>query len=167
MLRSRHRATAADRGQQPATRPSRGLLLFSVGGRQVAARMEDVAGVRPWPKMMPVPSDTPFVSALIRLENECLPVYDLAARLNRTVDPASGLCLIVKHVEGPLAVCIDSSIPSLHMADASDIREETGNEADISGTCSVGDDQVSFVRLARLGQNQTSFPDPCARRIHA
>jgi chemotaxis signal transduction protein len=158
VLRSRHRAPSIARAQQPATGKSCGLLLFSVGGRQIAACMEEIAGVRPWPKMVPVPSDTPFVSALVRLENECLPVYDLAGRLNRTLDPASGLCLIVKHEEGPLAVCIDSSVPSLHMADASDIREGTGEEADVTGTCSIGGDPVSLIRLARLGRK---------RRIHA
>ena len=153
MLRSRHHGQAIDRAQQPAARASRGLLLFSVGGRQVAAPTEEVAAVRPWPKTMPVPSDTPFVSALVRLEDECLPVYDLAARLNRTLDPAGGLCLIVKHEEGPLAVCIDSSIPSLHMADAHDVHEGTGAEADVAGTCFIGEDQVRLVRLARLGRN--------------
>jgi len=153
LLRSRHRAQVIDRAQQPAARARRGLLLFSVGGQQVAAPTEEIAAVRTWPKTMPVPSDTPFVSALVRLEDECLPVYDLAARLNRALDPANGLCLIVKHEEGPLAVCIDSSIPSLHMADANDIHEGTGAEADVSGTCSIGEDQVSLVRLARLGRN--------------
>ena len=156
MLRSRHRAPTLDRPQQAEAGRTRGLLLFSVGGRQVAAATEEIAGVRPWPKMMLVPSDTPFVSALVRLEDECLPVYDLAARLNRSLDPASGLCLIVKHEDGPLAVCIDSSIPSLHMADANDIREGKGEEADIAGTCFIGEDQVSIVRLARLGRSHPS-----------
>jgi chemotaxis signal transduction protein len=153
LLRSRHRAPAIEQVPQPAAQPSRSLLLFSVGGRQVAAHTEEVAGVRPWPKTMPVPSATPFVSALVRLEDECLPVYDLAARLNSTLDPAGGLCLIVKHEEGPLAVCIDSSIPSLHVADASDIREGTDMETDVAGTCFIGGGQISLVRLARLGRN--------------
>ena len=153
MLRSQHRIPAFDRVQRPLTQRSRGLLVFSIGGRQVAACTEQISGVRPWPKAIPVPSDTPFVSALVRLENDCLPVYDLAARLNRTVEPADALCLIVKHEEGPMAVCIDPSIPSLHMAEAITIHEGTGDDADINGTCSIGEEQLSIVRLARLGKN--------------
>jgi chemotaxis signal transduction protein len=154
LLRSRHPASAVDPAQRSLAQRNRGLLVFSVGGRPLAARADEIAGVRPWPKAMPVPSDTPFVSALVRLENDCLPVYDLAARLNRTVDPASALCLIVKHEEGPMAICIDSSIPSLHMGESIAIQEGISDEADIIGTCSIGEEQVSIIRLARLGKNR-------------
>jgi len=128
------------------------LLVFSVGGRQVAARTEEVAGVRPWPEAMPVPSDTPFVTALVRLEKDCMPVYDLAARLNRTVDPATALCLLVKHEDGPMAICIDASIPSLHMADSANIHEQTGGDSDIAGICSIGEERLSIIHLAGLGK---------------
>jgi chemotaxis signal transduction protein len=128
------------------------LLVFSVGGQQVAARTEEIAGVRPWPETMPVPSDTPFVTGLVRLEKDCMPVYDLAARLNRMIDPATALCLIVKHEDGPMAICIDPSIPSLHMADTASIHEQTGGDSDIAGTCSIGEERLSIIRLARLGK---------------
>ena len=153
MLRSQHRGPAIGRAKGSLAQRSRGFLVFSVGGRQVAACAEEIAGVRPWPMAMPVPSDTPFVSALVRLGQECLPVYDLAARLNCTVDPANALCLIVKHEEGAMAVCIDSSIPSLHMTEAVTINEGTGNDAEIGGTCSIGEERLSIVRLARLGKD--------------
>jgi chemotaxis signal transduction protein len=153
LLRSQRRGPVFGHAQRSVVQQSRGLLVFSVGGRQVAACAEEIAGVRPWPKAIPVPSDTPFVSALVRLENECLPVYDLAARLNCTIDPVNALCLIVKHEEGSMAVCIDPSIPSLHMAETATIAEGTGNDADIGGTCSIGEERVSIVRLARLGRD--------------
>jgi chemotaxis signal transduction protein len=130
------------------------LLVFSVGGRQVAARTEEVAGVRPWPETLPVPSDTPFVTALVRLEKDCMPVYDLAARLNRTVDPTTALCLIVKHEDGPMAICIDASIPSLHMVDSASIHEQAGGDSDIAGICSIGEDRLSIIHLARLGRDR-------------
>jgi chemotaxis signal transduction protein len=154
VLRSRHRASAVDRAYQPLAQRSRSLLLFSVGGRQLAAYMDEIAGVRAWPDTMPVPSETPFVSALVRLENDCLPVYDLAAKLNRSIDPSGPLCLLVKHEDGPMAVCIDPSIPSLHMADSAAIQEEADTEPDIAGTCLIGDEQVTIVRLARLGKGR-------------
>jgi chemotaxis signal transduction protein len=154
VLRSRHRASVVDRARQPLVQRSRSLLVFSVGGRQLAVWMEEIAGVRAWPNTVPVPSDTPFVSSLIRLENDCLPVYDLAAKLNRTIDRTGPLCLLVKHEDGPMAVCIDSSIPSLHMADSTAIQEGADTEADIAGTCLIGDEQVSIVRLARLGKSR-------------
>ncbi|WP_447603598.1 chemotaxis protein CheW [Nitrospira sp. Nam80] len=126
--------------------------MFSVGGRQVAARTEEIAGVRPWPEAMPVPSNTPFVTSLIRIDKECLPVYDLAAKLNGRINPVGALCLIIKHEDGPLAVCIDPSIPSLHMVDSSTIQERPSDESDIVGICSVGDEQLSIIHLARLGK---------------
>ena len=133
-------------------RHHRGLLVFSVGGQQVAARTEDIAGVCPWPETMPVPSDTPFVAALVRLEKDCMPVYDLAARLNRTIDPATALCLIVKHEDGPMAIRIDPSIPSLHMVDSASVHEQTGGDSDIAGICSIGEERLRIIHLARLGK---------------
>ena len=118
----------------------------------MAARTEDIAGVRAWPEAMPVPSDTPFVTSLVRLDTDCMPVYDLAAKLNCRVNPVGALCLIIKHEDGPMAVCIDPSVPSLHMVDSSTIQERASDESDIAGMCSVGDEQLSIIHLARLGK---------------
>ncbi|HEX2055388.1 MAG TPA: chemotaxis protein CheW, partial [Nitrospiraceae bacterium] len=125
-----------------------------------AACTEEISAVRPWPKAIPVPSDTPFVSAVIRLEDDCLPVYDLAARLNRTIDPAGALCLVVKHEDGPMAICIDPTIPSLLMAETITIQEGTGKDADISGSCTIGEERLSVIRLARLGKVHGSEQTP-------
>lgn len=159
MLRSRHRAAVVGHAEAAVPRRSRGLLVFTVGGRQLAACTEEIAGVRPWPQAMPVPSHTPFVSALIRLEKDCLPVYDLAARLNRTIDPATALCLLVKHEDGPMAICIDPSIPSLHMADSITLHDRPGDDSDIAGTCSIGEEQLTIIRLARLGKASSAAMD--------
>ena len=156
MLRSQHRAPLLNHPRETVLRNNRGLLIFSVGGRQVAAHTKEIAGVRPWPEAMPVPSDTPFVTSLVRVDKDCMPVYDLAAKLNRRIDPAGALCLIVKHEDGPLAICIDPSIPSLHMVDSSAVQERAGNDADIAGICSVGDEQLAIIRLARLGKEASA-----------
>lgn len=132
------------------------LLVFSVGGRRLGARTEDIAGVRLWQHATPVPSDTPFVNAMIRFDKECMPVYDLAAKLNQTLDSDSPLCLMIKHEDGPMAICIDAHIPSLHMVDPSTIQGRDSGDADIAGVCSAGDEQVTVINCARLGKGAVS-----------
>jgi chemotaxis signal transduction protein len=152
VLRAQYRVSRSEAAQQPRARRSRGFLVFAIGGRQFAARMEEVASVRPWPQSLLVPSDTPFISALVRFEDECMAVYDLAARLNCTVDSADALCLIVKHEDGPLAIRIDPAVPSLHMADPAAIQEQPGFGSDIAGICTIGEEQVRVLHLTRLGK---------------
>src|SRR5688572_21864504 len=113
------------------------LLVFSVGGRRMAVQVEDIAGVRCWQHTTPVPSDTPFVNAMVRFDKECMPVFDLAGKLNQTLDSDSPLCLMIKHEDGPMAICIDARIPSLHMVDPSTIRGLDSKDEDIAGVCSV------------------------------
>src|SRR6476661_6646152 len=113
----------AARGQQQAqaTKRSWNVVLFSVGGVKLAARTEDVGGVSPWTKSIPVPSRTPFVQAMLKREKDVMPVYDLATRLSRELEGDPLLCLVARHVDGPMAICIDGVIPSLHNVDAAHI----------------------------------------------
>ena len=136
---------------------NQGLLVFWVGGRRLGARTEDIAGVQLWQHATPVPSDTPFVNAMIRVDKECMPVYDLAGRLNQTLDTDSPLCLMIKHEDGPMAICIDAHIPSLHMVDPSTIQTRDSDDADIAGVCSAGDEQVTVINCARLGKGAVSI----------
>ena len=132
------------------------LLVFSVGGRRLGARTEEIAGVQLWQHAMPVPSDTPFVNAMIRFDKECMPVFDLAGKLKQTLDSDSPLCLMIKHEDGPMAICIDAHIPSLHMVDSSTIQGRDSEDADIVGVCSAGDEQVTVINCARLGKGAVS-----------
>ncbi len=132
------------------------LLVFSVGGRRLGARTEDIAGVQLWQHATPVPSDTPFVNAMVRFDEKCMPVYDLAGKLNQTLDTDSPLCLMIKHEDGPMAICIDAHIPSLHMVDPSTIQGRDSEDADIAGVCSAGDEQVTVINCARLGKGAVS-----------
>lgn len=127
------------------------LVVFSVAGQRLAARTEEIGGVLPWPGATPVPSDTPFVTSLVRYEESCLPVFDLAAKFDRTVREEESLCLIVKHVDGPLAICIDSQVPSLHVVPRSEIRYQSGLDPDMAGSCVAGDEQLPLINLATLG----------------
>jgi chemotaxis signal transduction protein len=126
-------------------------VVFSVAGQRLAARTEEIGGVLPWPGATPVPSDTPFVTSLVRYEESCLPVFDLAAKFDRTVREEESLCLIVKHVDGPLAICIDSQVPSLHVVPRSEIRYQSGLDPDMAGSCVAGDEQLPLINLATLG----------------
>ncbi len=165
MLRSQRRASLLEHQHSTGAQRSRGFLVFSVGGQQIAACTEEIAGVCPWPEAMPVPSSTPFISAMVRLDDGCMPVYDLAAKFNRHVNPAGALCLIVKHEDGPMAVCIDPSIPSLHMADARTIDEQASGDPDTVGTCLIGDERVGIIRLVRLGKGVSAAKE-CAYQSH-
>ncbi|MGC3976052.1 MAG: chemotaxis protein CheW [Nitrospira sp.] len=127
------------------------MVVFSVAGKRLAARTEEIGGVLPWPGTTAVPSDTPLVTSLVRHEESCLPVFDLAAKFNRTVREEESLCLIVKHVDGPLAICIDSQVPSLHVVPRSSVQYQSGLDPDIAGSCVAGDEQLPLINLATLG----------------
>ncbi len=127
------------------------MVVFSVAGRRLAARTEEIGGVLPWPGAIPVPSDTPLVTSLVRYEASCLPVFNLAAKFTRTAREEASLCLIVKHVDGPLAICIDAQVPSLHMVPRSQVHYHSGLDPDIAGSCVAGDEQLPLINLATLG----------------
>jgi chemotaxis signal transduction protein len=97
------------------------VVVFSVGGKKLAARTEDVGGVAPWIDPVPVPSRTPFVGAMLKREKDVMPVYDLGTRLSREPEGDPLLCLVARHVDGPMAICIDGVIPSLHNVDIAHI----------------------------------------------
>jgi len=89
------------------------LMVFSIGGSRMAARTKDVEGVRPWSGAMRIPSRTPHVNALVRNGEDVFPVFDLAGMLNLRVQGDMPMCLLVKHKDGPMAICIDADIPKL------------------------------------------------------
>jgi len=151
MLRAqlRRQAQAGTKGKAEAR--MQGLVVFSVAGQRLAARTDEIGGVMPWPGSIAVPSDTPFVAALVRQEKRCLPVFDLAAKFNRVISGEEPLCLIVKHIDGPLAICIDSQVPSLHMVARSSVRYQNGNDPDIAGTCMANEEELPIINLTTLG----------------
>ncbi len=127
------------------------LVAFVVGGRRLAARAEEVGGVRPWSPALPIPSTTPFVSAVVRHGDEVLPVYDLAARLGVRIGTGDHLCLVAKRRDGLMAVCIDADIPTLHTVDPSGIRPAARQAPDMIGVCVIGGEEVPVYSLALLG----------------
>ena len=145
----------AARGKQQVqvTKRSWNVVVFSVGGIKLAARTEDVGGVSPWTESIPVPSRTPFVQAMLKRENHVMPVYDLAARLSRTLIGSPLLCLVARHLDGPMAICIDADMPSLETVDATAIRSNSSEDLETHGTVTIAGNDVAIVALQRLGRS--------------
>jgi chemotaxis signal transduction protein len=129
------------------------VVVFTVGGVKLAARTEDVGGVSPWTETIPVPSQTPFVQAMLKRDNHVMPVYDLAARLSRTVQGDPLLCLVARHLDGPMAICIDADVPSLETVDVAAIRPNGRGDIETLGSVTIGENDVAIVALQRLGRS--------------
>ncbi len=129
------------------------LVVFSVGGVKLAARTEDVGGVTPWGDVVRVPSRTPFVNSLLKRDKEVLPVYDLAARLNRADRWQPALCLVARHADGLMAIGIDEMIPSLHTVETGAIKPSVGPGIENLGSFEDGPDEVPILAVHRLGRS--------------
>lgn len=151
MLRAQLRRQSRVGTESAAMARMQGMVVFSVAGQQLAATIDEISGVMPWPGATLVPSDTAFVTSLVRQEKVCLPVFDLAAKFNRTIRENDPLCLIVKHVDGLIAICVDPQVPSLHMVARSAVHYRAGADPDIAGTCIAGDEEVPIIKLTTLG----------------
>jgi hypothetical protein len=134
------------------------LLVFSIGGERLAARTDDVGGIAPWIDSIAVPSRTPFVQAMLRREKELLPVYDLASRLNRPLMGDPLLCLVAKHIDGPMAICIDGDMPSLHAIDAGALRFSNRTDIETIGSFNDGHGEIPVVALQTLGGSAARRP---------
>jgi len=101
-----------------------------------------------------VPSRTPFVQAMLKRDNHVMPVYDLAARLSCTVQGSPLLCLMARHVDGPMAICIDADVPFLETVDATAIRPNGRGDIESYGSVTIDETDVAIVALQRLGQSR-------------
>jgi len=133
------------------TKRSWNLLIFSIGGERLAVRTDDIGGIAHWTDSIAVPSRTPFVQAILRREKELLPVYDLAARLNHSVVGDPLLCLVAKHLDGLMAICIDGDMPSLHTIDAGALRFSTRADIETIGCFNDGNEEIPVIALQTLG----------------
>jgi chemotaxis signal transduction protein len=117
----------------------------------MAARANDVGGIWPWADVVSVPSGTAHISAVLRRGQDILPVFDLAGRLNVQVKGGALLCLIAKRKDGPMAVCIDSGIPTLQLVSEESIRPVAWKDSDVIGTCRIDAEELPVYSLAHLG----------------
>lgn len=126
--------------------------MFFVDGMKLAAKIEDVGAVASWTQSIPVPSRTPFVQAMVKRDNQVMPVYDLAARLSRQLQGNSFLCLVARQFDGPMAICIDAELPSLETVDATMIRSDGNGDLETLGSVTIQGEDVVIVALQRLGR---------------
>ena len=101
-----------------------------------------------------LPSRTPFVQAMLKRDNHVMPVYDLATRLSRTLQGEPLLCLMARHLDGPMAICIDADVPSLETVDVAAIRPTDREDVETLGSAMIGGNDVDIVALQRLGRSR-------------
>lgn len=127
------------------------VVVFWVGGRQLAVKTLDVTEISGWTQPIPVSGQTPFFTAIVRLDHAVLPVFDLAALLQCAVQGSHPLCLRVKHPLGDMALCIDEAIPVLHTIDHSMIQTYCGTDLPAEGSYANGLDEIPILSVSRLG----------------
>jgi hypothetical protein len=91
---------------------------------------------------------------MLKRDNHVMPVYDLAARLSRTVQGDPLLCLVARQLDGPMAICIDADVPSLETVDATAIRPNDRGDIETLGSVTIGENDVAIVELQRLGRSR-------------
>ncbi|MGQ0694923.1 MAG: chemotaxis protein CheW [Nitrospiraceae bacterium] len=142
--------------QQKSAPRSWNLLIFSVGGRRLAAKTDEVAGISEWKESVPVPSRTPFISSVVRHDQTVLPVFDLAELLHVSVRGNYPLCLTAKHPRGTMAICIDEEMPMLQTLDPSAIQQYQGSEFTAIGSFLSGHVEIPIIALSKLGSASSS-----------
>ena len=136
--------------QRHAVSKTAHLLVFSIGGRRLAVKTEEVGGIGEWTGSVSVPSRTPFVSAIIRRDRTVFPVFDLAGMLNVLVRGTQPLCLMAKHPMGAMAIRIDEDMPVLHQLDSGAIRGYHTREFETIGSFTDEFEEIPIISLARL-----------------
>ncbi len=140
----------ANGNQRKQAARSWNLVVFSVGGRRLAVKAEELRGIAKWTGSIPVTSDMPFVSSVICVDQTEFPVFDLASMLHVAVRGDSLLCLMAKHAQGTMAICIDEEMPVLHALDPTAIQPYRGEEFPVIGSFSNGVDQIPILSIAQL-----------------
>ncbi len=140
------------REHQAASSKSWNIVVFSIGGVKLAARAEDVGGVASWSDAIPVPSRTPFISAMVKRDDDIMPVYDLGARIDQCPEGEPLLCLVARHWGGPMAICIDSTIPSIRNVETSQIGESQQTDLETLGSFHEEGHNIEIIALKSLGR---------------
>ncbi|HXV68895.1 MAG TPA: hypothetical protein VD738_08225 [Nitrospira sp.] len=114
-------------------------------------RTDEVVSISRWNDSAAVPSQTPFVSSVMRSDESLVPIFDLAGLLRVSVQGADSLCLTAKHPHGPMAMRIDGEMPVLHTLDRESIRPCQGEAFESLGSFTNGLDEVPIIALSTLG----------------
>ncbi len=87
----------------------------------------------------------------MKRDKDVMPVYDLASRLRREVTDEAMLCLVARHVDGPMAIRIDAEIPSLHNVETSQIGPSHRDDIETLGSFEEAGEEIAIVAVQRLG----------------
>lgn len=139
------------KSQPHGMRQSWRVLVFSVGGRRLAVKTGEVTEISRWTSSIPVSGETPFVTAVVRIDHVVLPVFDLAAVLHCGVQGSHPLCLRVKHSLGEMVICIDEAIPVLHTIDQSMIQTYRNTDLPTEGSYVNDLEEIPILSVSRLG----------------
>lgn len=136
--------------QQKRASRSMSLLIFSVGGRRLAVKTDELAGVSKWTRGVPVAGTTPFISSAVDLDRTAFPVFDLAGLLQVSVLGDSLMCVMAKHPRGTLAICVDEEMPVLHTLDASAVQPCREGEFPLIGSFSSELGEIPILAISKL-----------------
>jgi len=64
------------------------------------------------------------------------------------------LCLVARHVDGPMAICIDAVIPSLHNVEVGQIFPSKHVDLETLGSFADDGQDIDIVALQRLGHSR-------------
>ena len=78
-------------------------------------------------------------------------MFDLSAILGVAVKGDAPFCLVAKNGKGPMAICIDEDIPSIHSIEQSSIMPSAGEEPGVVGSCLVGSEQIPVYSFLHMG----------------
>ena len=78
----------------------------------------------------------------------------LNTRLSREPEGDPLLCLVARHVDGPMAICIDGVIPSLHSVDVAHIVPSKHLDLETLGSFTDEGQEIDIVALQRLGRHR-------------
>ena len=76
----------------------------------------------------------------------------LGSQLRRLVQGNPLLCLVARHLDGPMAICIDADVPAISRVDAVSIRQNGERDIESLGSVTIGENDVTIVALQRLGR---------------
>ncbi len=135
--------------QKTQTSRALNLLIFSVGGRRLAVRTDELAGVKKWTGIS-ISGETRSISSVNHPDQAAPVVFDLAELLHVSVRGSSPMCVMAKHPRGILAICVDEEMPVLHSLDAAAVQPYRGEESPLVGTFESEHGRIPILSIVKL-----------------
>ena len=142
---------------ESASEAERELITFRVGEQYFCVDIMAVREIRGWSPPTPLPQSPPFVTGVINLRGQVLPIVDMAARLGLPASkPTARHVIIVVSIDGRLvgvlvdAVCDIVSVAPDALQPPPDLTGEAAG-AFVTGLLTTDEDRlISLVALDNL-----------------